>query len=112
MTLPARPITPVMGFLPPWLDPIEFLRNPAFAHWVVAIVCAFLFIETGLLAGFFLHGDSPLVAAGFLVATRTIQVNILLLAAAVFFAGDQTGYLIGRQAGPSVFNNPIASNAQ
>lgn len=107
--LPAGPVTPVTGLLPPWLDPNEFLRNPALAPWAVAIVCVFLFIETGLLVGFFLPGDSLLFTAGLLVSTGTIQVNILLLAAAAFvaaFAGDQTGYLIGRKAGPSVFNKP------
>lgn len=109
MTLPARPVAPVSGLLPPWLDPNEFLRDPALAPWLVAIVCAFLFVETGLLIGFFLPGDSLLFTAGLLVATGTIQINILLLAAAAFaaaFAGDQTGYLIGRKAGPAVFKKP------
>lgn len=56
--------------------------------------------------GFFLPGDSLLFTAGLLVATGTIQVNIMILAAAAFvaaFAGDQCGYLIGRKAGPAVF---------
>lgn len=109
MRLPGRPVAPVSGLLPPWLDPNEFLRDPALAPWLVAIVCAFLFVETGLLIGFFLPGDSLLFTAGLLVATGTIQINILLLAAAAFaaaFAGDQTGYLIGRKAGPAVFKKP------
>jgi membrane-associated protein len=93
----------------PWLDPNEFLRDPAIGPWVVGIVCAFLFIETGLLVGFFLPGDSLLFTAGLLVSTGTSQVNILVLAGAAFlaaFIGDQTGYLIGRKAGPAVFNKP------
>jgi membrane-associated protein len=99
-------VHPVTGLLPPWLDPNEFLRDPALGPWIVAVVCAFLFVETGLLVGFFLPGDSLLFTAGLLVATGTVHVNILLLAAAAFaaaFAGDQTGYLIGRKAGPAVF---------
>lgn len=102
-------VRPVSGLLPPWLDPSEFLRDPGLAPWLVLIVCAFLFIETGLLVGFFLPGDSLLFTAGLLVSTGTIQVSIVLLAAAAFsaaFAGDQTGYLIGRKAGPAVFRNP------
>jgi membrane-associated protein len=94
------------GLLPPWLDPNEFLRDPALGPWIVAVVCVFLFVETGLLVGFFLPGDSLLFTAGLLVATGTVHVNILLLAFAAFaaaFAGDQTGYLIGRKAGPAVF---------
>jgi hypothetical protein len=62
-------------------------------------------LETGLLVGFFLPGDSLLLTAGLLVSTGTIQVNILVLADAAFI-GDQTGYLIGRKAGPAVFNKP------
>jgi membrane-associated protein len=101
-------VHPVTGLLPPWLDPNEFLRDPALGPWIIAVVCAFLFVETGLLVGFFLPGDSLLFTAGLLIATGTVQVNILLLAGAAFaaaFAGDQTGYLIGRKAGPAVFRN-------
>jgi membrane-associated protein len=55
--------------------------------------------------GFVLPGDSLLFPAGLLVATGTIHVNILLLAAAAFaaaFAGDR--HVIGRKAGPAVFS--------
>ena len=102
-------VRPVTGLLPPWMDPNEFLRDPGVAPWVIVVVCAFLFIETGILVGFFLPGDSLLFTAGLLVATGTVHVNIVLLGAAAFvaaFAGDQTGYLIGRKAGPAVFNKP------
>jgi membrane-associated protein len=102
-------VRPVTGILPAWMDPNEFLRDPAVAPWVIVVVCAFLFIETGILVGFFLPGDSLLFTAGLLIATGTVHVNILLLGAAAFvaaFAGDQTGYLIGRKAGPAVFNKP------
>lgn len=102
-------VRPVTGILPPWMDPNQFLRDPSVAPWVVVVVCAFLFIETGILVGFFLPGDSLLFTAGLLVATGTVHVNILLLSGAAFaaaFAGDQTGYLIGRKAGPAVFNKP------
>lgn len=102
-------VHPVTGLLPPWLDPNVFLRDPAVAPWLIAVVCAFLFIETGLLVGFFLPGDSLLFTAGLLVATGSVPVNIVLLgaaASAAAFAGDQTGYLIGRKAGPSVFKKP------
>jgi membrane-associated protein len=102
-------VRPVAGLVPPWLDPNEFLRSPSLGPWVIVIVCAFLFIETGLLVGFFLPGDSLLFTAGLLVSTGIIQVNILFLSVLAFasaFAGDQTGYLIGRKAGPAVFNKP------
>jgi len=99
----------VTGLLPGWMDPNQFLRDPALAPWLILIVCAFLFVETGLLVGFFLPGDSLLFTSGLLAATGTIQVPIAVLAGAAFlaaFGGDQTGYLIGRKAGPAVFNRP------
>lgn len=110
LSLSAAPsLHPATGLLPPWLDPNAFLRDPAVTPWLIVVVCAFLFIETGLLVGFFLPGDSLLFTAGLLVATGTVPVNIVLLgaaASAAAFAGDQTGYLIGRKAGPAVFKKP------
>lgn len=102
-------VHPSAGLLPGWMDPNVFLRDPALAPWIVLVVCAVLFAETGLLVGFFLPGDSMLFTAGLLVATGTVHINIFLLGAAAFvaaFAGDQAGYLIGRKAGPAVFNKP------
>ena len=109
--IPAASVATVQvtGLLPGWMDPNQFLRDPALAPWLVLIVCAFLFVETGLLVGFFLPGDSLLFTSGLLAATGTIQVPIAVLAGAAFlaaFGGDQTGYLIGRKAGPAVFNRP------
>ena len=43
----------------------------------LAMVCAIVFAETGLLIGFFLPGDSLLFTAGFLAAGG--HINIVLL---------------------------------
>lgn len=97
------------GLLPDFLNPDVFLRDPRLAPWIVLLVCGIVFAETGLLVGFFLPGDSMLFTAGLLVATGAIDVNLWVFAGCVFlaaFAGDQTGYLIGHKAGPSVFNKP------
>jgi membrane-associated protein len=106
----AGPVQPQMAsFLPDWLNPQVFLANPAFAPWVVLLVCGIIFAETGLLIGFFLPGDSMLFTAGLLVATGTIQVNIWVLTALIIVAaivGNQVGYLIGSKAGPALFNRP------
>lgn len=75
----------------------------------LALVMAIVFAESGLLAGFFLPGDSLLFSAGVLVAADTIQVALPVLAVGVVlaaFLGDQVGYLIGRRAGPRVFTRP------
>lgn len=97
------------GLLPDFLNPDVFLRDPRLAPWIILLVCGIVFAETGLLVGFFLPGDSMLFTAGLLVATGAIDVNLWFFAGCVFiaaFAGDQTGYLIGHKAGPSVFNKP------
>jgi membrane-associated protein len=68
-----------------------------------------IFAETGLLFGFFLPGDSLLFALGLFIATGQIDVPLWLavtLLAISAFAGDQTGYWIGRRLGPAVFNKP------
>jgi membrane-associated protein len=71
-----------------------------------------IFAETGLLIGFFLPGDSLLVFAG-LVAARpaasTVHVNfgvVLVGCSVAAIVGAQTGYWIGRRAGPAIFRRP------
>jgi membrane-associated protein len=66
-----------------------------------------LFAETGLLVGIFLPGDSLLFTAGLFCTTSsqaTIRLSLpwVLLAACIgAVAGGQTGFLIGRSAGPA-----------
>ena len=105
----TRVPVPTASFLPDWLNPQIFLADPALAPWVVLLVCGIVFAETGLLVGFFLPGDSLLFTAGLLVATGTIKVNIVALITLVVISaiiGNQCGYLIGRKAGPALFNRP------
>ncbi len=75
----------------------------------VLIVMGVVFAETGLLAGFFLPGDSLLFTTGLLVAHGTIGMPIWVVVIAVSlaaFVGDQVGYLIGRRLGPRVLSRP------
>ncbi|MBV8518706.1 MAG: VTT domain-containing protein [Acidobacteria bacterium] len=63
-----------------------------------------VFIETGLMVGFFLPGDSLLVTAGLFAAKGDLNIvllNLLLMVCAI--AGDATGYFIGRRLGPALF---------
>ena len=65
------------------------------------VVAGIVFIETGLLIGFFLPGDSILFSAG-LVADSHGNINIVILVTAIFLAaffGDQVGFVIGRVVG-------------
>jgi membrane protein DedA with SNARE-associated domain len=73
------------------------------------LLMAIVFAESGLLAGFFLPGDSLLFTAGILVASGVLALPLWLVAAGVVLAavvGDQVGYLIGRRYGPRVFSRP------
>ncbi|TVT10421.1 DedA family protein [Amycolatopsis bartoniae] len=89
------------------LDPHSLLAT--FGPLGVALV---LFAETGLLIGFFLPGDSLLFTAGLLCATTadaTLHLSlpwVLVAAAAGALLGAQTGYLIGRRAGPALLDRP------
>ena len=71
---------------------------PFFLYLVVG---AIVFVETGILLGFFLPGDSILFSAG-LVAAAHGEVNIVILVSVVFIAaffGDQVGFVLGRLVG-------------
>ena len=89
------------------MDPKHLLE----VFGVVGLV-GIIFAETGLLIGFFLPGDSLLVFAG-LVAARpkasTVHVNLAVVLVGCSVAavvGAQTGYWIGRRAGPAIFRRP------
>jgi membrane-associated protein len=63
-----------------------------------------VFAETGLLIGFFLPGDSLLIATGVVASKGHLEIEVLiplLIVAAI--TGDATGYLIGKQAGARLF---------
>ena len=71
---------------------------PFFFYLIVGII---VFVETGILLGFFLPGDSLLFSAG-LVAAAHGNINIVILVTVIFLAaffGDQVGFVIGRVYG-------------
>jgi len=88
---------------PSWLKP-EHLIELFGTIGILAIV----FIESGLLVGFFLPGDSLLFTAGLLSANDVLpDIWILVLTIPIAaIAGDQVGYAIGRKFGPPLFNRP------
>lgn len=90
---------------PQWLDP-----NYLISTFGLIGILAIVFAESGLLIGFFLPGDSLLFTTGLLVAgheylTQPLWLVCLLIVLAAVL-GDQTGYLIGRKAGPALFRRP------
>ncbi|MFT4186809.1 MAG: VTT domain-containing protein [Micrococcaceae bacterium] len=96
-----------LSILPDWLNPTTLL--PMLGPWVIVGVLFIIFAETGLMVGFFLPGDSLLFTVGMFVATGAININIYLMMLLIFlaaFCGNQSGYFIGRKAGPAIFNKP------
>lgn len=69
---------------------------------VYLLVFGFVFIESGILLGFFLPGDSLLFGAGLLAASPYSDVSVVALAVGVSVAavaGDAVGYWTGRHWG-------------
>jgi membrane-associated protein len=69
---------------------------------VYLVVIGFVFVESGILLGFFLPGDSILFAAGLLAARPDSDVSVHVLVVGVTAAavlGDAVGYLTGRRLG-------------
>ena len=106
--LPGAP-APALG--PEWLDAASIITKIVewFGPWAIVGVMLVIFAETGLLVGFFLPGDSLLFTLGMFVGTGAVGVHIWVAAPLVWLAaiiGNQTGYAIGRKAGPAIFNRP------
>ena len=77
----------------------QFESIPPF--YLYLLIGAIVFVETGVLLGFFLPGDSILFSAG-LVAAAHGEVNIVILVSVIFLAaffGDQVGFVLGRTVG-------------
>lgn len=96
-------LTTPIALGPGWLDPEKLIET-----FGMLGVLAIVFIESGLLVGFFLPGDSLLFTAGLLSSTGTLpDLWVLLVTIPIAaIAGDQVGYAIGRKAGPAIFNRP------
>lgn len=81
-------------------DPVLLVKSLGYLG-LVAIV----FSETGLLVGFFLPGDSLLIAAGLFAAMG--HMNILWLLISLCLAailGDATGFYIGKKLGVLLYS--------
>jgi membrane-associated protein len=83
---------------------LDTLRQPEFTVAAFIVLNVIVFVETGLLVGFCLPGDSLLVTAG--VACSSADWNLLLLLGTLCLSaivGDSVGYAIGLKTGPRIF---------
>jgi len=89
---------------PSWLDPESLIEKFSIIGLLVVV-----FLESGMMVGFFLPGDSLLFTAGLLSSTTNLVPDLWVLLIVIpiaAIAGDQTGYWIGRRFGPPLFNRP------
>jgi membrane-associated protein len=92
----------VFEFLQKLYDPEQLMEVIRWGGY--AMLNAIVFVETGLLIGFFLPGDSLLVTAG--VVWHVQGWNPLLLIVTLSLSaivGDSLGYYIGARTGPRIF---------
>jgi membrane-associated protein len=90
----------------PWFSPHALIAGAG--PWALLVVCAIIFAETGLLIGFVFPGDTLLLITGLLSfgPHRLIHIDIWWVALAIgvaAFLGGESGFFIGRAAGPRVF---------
>jgi membrane-associated protein len=91
------------------LDPENLIESGG-----LLLIFTIVFVETGLLIGFFLPGDSLLFTAGFFASapdsiSDKLHLPLGWLLAGCFVAavtGDQVGYVIGNRIGPALFKRP------
>lgn len=68
------------------------------------LLAGFLYAEVGLFLGFFLPGDTLLIAAGIYAKQGKFSIAAVIgIAAIAAIAGDSTAYFIGHSMGPRLF---------
>jgi membrane-associated protein len=86
---------------------MELLGRPEYTAVAFVALNLIVFVETGLLVGFLLPGDSLLVTAGLIASNPLCGWNLPLLLAtlcAAAIVGDTVGYWIGFKTGPAIFS--------
>ena len=68
-------------------------------------VFAIVFLESGMMVGFFFPGDSLLFTAGFLASQGILDIKVLITGCFIAaVAGDSIGYYLGQKFGRKLFN--------
>ena len=84
----------------PHLDLVSLIKTFGYAG-----VFGIVFLESGMMLGFFFPGDSLLFTAGFLASQGFLDIKVL--ASGCFLAavaGNSAGYYIGKKFGRMLFN--------
>jgi membrane-associated protein len=84
------------------LDPSHLVKDFGYAG-----VFLMLFLESGIIFGFFLPGDSLLFTAGLLASQHYLNIGALIVVSVVAaILGNNAGYYTGKTVGPGLFNKP------
>jgi membrane-associated protein len=84
---------------------MRILGQPEYRMAAFLVLNLIVFVETGLLIGFFLPGDSLLVTAGIVCFASGWSLPLLLVTLSLSaIIGDSLGYSIGYKTGPKIFN--------
>jgi membrane-associated protein len=76
------------------------------------VLITIIFVETGLLVGFFLPGDSLLITAGILSSPHAIggglfnPITLIICLTVAAISGDQLNFYLGKRTGRFVINRP------
>lgn len=82
------------------LDPNSLVKD--FGYLGIFVT---LFLESGIIFGFFLPGDSLLFSAGLLASQHYLNlVGLMLVAVVAAILGNNAGYYTGQKTGPALFN--------
>jgi membrane-associated protein len=92
----------VLEFFQKLYDPEQLMEVIRAGGYV--LLNAIVFVETGLLIGFFLPGDSLLVSAGVVWYVQGWNPWLLIITLSISaILGDSLGYYIGAKTGPKLF---------
>lgn len=82
------------------LDPASLVKD--FGYLGIFIT---LFLESGIIFGFFLPGDSLLFTAGLLASQHYLNIiGVILVSVAAAILGNNAGYYTGKLIGPALFD--------
>ncbi len=78
------------------------------AGWAIAAVFGIPALETALLVGFFLPGETAVLLGGVLAARGHVPLAAILIAAVLGpLVGDVVGYTVGRRYGEEIVRNRL-----
>ena len=84
----------------PQLDDVIASVGSTLGHYTYALVAVMAFLETGAFVGLVVPGETVVIVGGVVAGQGHIDLGLLLaLTWACAFAGDVTGYLLGRRLG-------------